>query len=443
MGVGVESIVATSEPQARSARRRIVLTTFGSLGDLYPYLAVAQGLKSRGHEAIIATTPLYQERIEARGIGFRAVRPEGPDITADQEIVRRIMHQRKGPEILIREIMMPALRDSYEDLLAATQGADLLVSHVLTYSARLIADRTGIPWVSTYLQPLGFFSCFDPPVLPPAPFLARLRFLGPRFHRALFGLAKWSCRSWAEPWRRLRTEIGLAPISENPLFEGLYSPTRVLCMFSQWFAAKQPDWPSKSVLTGFAFPDPHAGVGMPAEVSRFLEAGPPPLVFTLGSSGIFDTGPFYEHAIASAQRLGERAILVVGDPLARRPDSVPEGILVCDYVPFAELFPHASVVVHAGGVGTMALAMRAGRPQLLMPCAHDQFDNAARATRLGIARTISRRRYRPRAIAAELQRLRDDSGYVARAASLGEKISSEDGVRTACDALEELLPARC
>jgi rhamnosyltransferase subunit B len=438
----VETLDSTSYPNARSSRRRIVLTTFGSLGDLYPYLAVAQGLQARGHEAIIATTSHYQERIEARGIGFRAVRPEGPDLSTGQETVRRVMHQRKGPEYLIRQIMMPVVRDSYHDLLAATEAADLLVSHVLTYAARLVADKTGIPWVSTYLQPLGFFSCFDPPVLPPAPFLAHLRLLGPRFHRALFGLAKWSCRSWAEPWRQLRAEIGLAPVSEYPLFEGLYSPTRVLCMFSQWFAAKQPDWPSKSVITGFAFPERQAGVVMPAEVSRFLEAGPPPLVFTLGSSGIFDTGPFYEYAIAAAQLLGERAILVVGDPAAERPDSVPDRILVCDYVPFADLFPHASAIVHAGGVGTMGLAMHAGRPQLIMPCAHDQFDNAARVTRLGIARTISRRRYKPRAVAAELRCLRDDPGYAARAALLGEKIRTEDGVRAACEALEELSPAR-
>ena len=118
---------------------------------------------------------------------------------------------------------MPALRESYEDVLAAAQEADLLVSHVLTYATRLVAEKKGIPWASGFLQPLGFFSAYDPPVLPQVPSLSKLRFLGPAFHRPLFWLAKRSCRSWSEGWHCLRAEIGLPPTSDNPLFEGLYS----------------------------------------------------------------------------------------------------------------------------------------------------------------------------------------------------------------------------
>ena len=125
-----------------SPGRRIVLTTFGSLGDLHPYIALALGLQARGHEAIIATTRHYQQRIEARGIGFHAVRPDGPNLDADRDAMRRIMDSRKGTEFVVRELLMPVLRESYEDLLAATDGADLLVSHVLTYAARLVAEKT-------------------------------------------------------------------------------------------------------------------------------------------------------------------------------------------------------------------------------------------------------------------------------------------------------------
>src|SRR5205085_815485 len=101
-----------------------------------------------------------------------------------------------------------------------------------------------------------------------------------------------------------------------------------------------------------------------------------------------DAGPFYEHSAAAAKLLGRRAVLVVGKDTGNRPASLPDGVAAFDYVPFAGLFPRATAIVHAGGIGTTGLAMRSGRPMLVMPYAHDQFDNAARATRLGIARTI-------------------------------------------------------
>ena len=69
----MQPVVLADGPDVRPARRRIVLTTFGSLGDLYPYMAVALGLKVRGHHVVIATTSRYRQRIESRGIDFSAV----------------------------------------------------------------------------------------------------------------------------------------------------------------------------------------------------------------------------------------------------------------------------------------------------------------------------------------------------------------------------------
>jgi UDP:flavonoid glycosyltransferase YjiC (YdhE family) len=431
--------MTTSEPKTRQTGRRIVLTAFGSLGDLHPYIAVALGLQGRGHEVVIATTRHYQKRIEARGIGFHAVRPDGPDLNVDHEEIRRIMDSRKGSEYVIHELLMPALKESYEDAQAAAQGADLLVSHVLTYATRLVAEKKGIPWAASFLQPLGFLSAYDPPVLPQIPVLSKLRFLGPAFHSLLFGLAKRSCRSWCEPWHRLRAQIGLPPTSENPLFEGHYSPSLVLAMFSALFACKQPDWPPQTVVSGFPISDQGDEVGMSAELVRFLDGGPPPIVFTLGSSGVADAGPFFEHSTAAAKLLGRRAVLIVGKEMDNGLASLPDGVAAFDYVPFSELFPRAAAIVHAGGIGTTALAMRAGRPMLVMPCAHDQFDNAARVTRLGIARAIPRRRYNPTRVAAELRHLFDIPEYSERASGIGERVRREDGVRAACDALEELL----
>jgi UDP:flavonoid glycosyltransferase YjiC (YdhE family) len=435
--------VIAAEPVARIKKRRIVLTAFGSLGDLHPYIAIALGLQARGHEAVIATSGSYRHKVEALGIGFRAVRPDHPDGETGTDLIRRIMDRRTGSEFVIREVMMSALRESYHDTLAAAEGADLLVSHKLTFTTRLVAEQKAIPWASTFLQPLGFFSVYDPPVLPQAPLWARLRFLGPVFHRPLFWCGKRSVRSWSQPWDRLRAEIGLPPTSDSPLFEGQYSPLLVLALFSKALAKQQPDWPPQTVLTGFPFYDRDGEEGTPPELLRFLDAGPPPLVFTLGSSAVVDAGPFYEHSVAAAKRLGRRAVLLVGKDPRNRPTSLPDGMVAFAYAPYSELFPRAAAIVHPGGIGPTAQAMRSGRPMLVMPYAHDQPDNSERLRRLGIARTISRHRYNPARAAIELHHLLDNPRYSQRAATVGAQVRQEHGTKVACDALETLLQGPC
>lgn len=422
-------------------KKRIVLTTFGSLGDLHPYIALALGLQSRGHEAVIATSPFYRQKIKTLGIGFRPVRPDHPDLDANPDLVKRLMDPRRGTECVVREMVMPVLRQSYEDTLAATEGADLLVSHTLTFTTRLVAEKTGIPWASTMLQPIGFLSVYDPPVLPPAPFLSKFRFLGPTFHRLLFGFGKRSVRSWCDPWHHLRAEIGLPPVSDNPLFEGQHSPALVMALFSKVFAERQPDWPPQTIITGFPFYDQDGEEELPPDLACFLDAGPVPIVFTLGSSAVLDAGSFYEYSAAAAKMLGRRAVLLIGKGTDNRPASLPEGVVAFDYAPFSSLFPRAAAIVHQGGIGTTAQAIRSGRPMLVMPYAHDQPDNAERLVRLGVARTISRQRYTPERAAAELRHLLDNPVYSERAAVVGKQVQQKDGVRAACDALESLLVA--
>jgi rhamnosyltransferase subunit B len=419
--------------------RRIVLTTFGSLGDLHPYIAIALGLQARGHEAVIATSAYYHQKIESLGIGFRPVRPDFPDVEKFPDVVKRIMDLRTGGKYVIRELVIPALRESYEDTLAAAEGADLLVSHILTFTTRLVAEKKNLPWASTCLQPFALFSAFDPPVLPPAQFLSRIRIFGPSFHRFLFWCVRQAVKSWCAPWHRLRAEIGLPPTSDHPLFEGGHSPLLVLGLFSKLLAEPQPDWPPQMIQCGFPFYDQDGEAGLSAELRHFLDSGPAPLVFTLGSSAVLDAGQFYDQSAVAAKLLGHRAVLLVGKNTPNRPASLAEDVVAFDYAPYSELFPRAAAIVHQGGVGTTAQAMRSGRPMLVMPYAHDQPDNAARVTRLGIARSIPRRRYTPERAATELHALLDDPGYAQRAGEIGEQVRQEDGVRNSCDALETLL----
>jgi UDP:flavonoid glycosyltransferase YjiC (YdhE family) len=156
---------------------------------------------------------------------------------------------------------------------------------------------------------------------------------------------------------------------------------------------------------------------------------------------VFDAGRFFLESAEAAAQLNRRAVLLVGFDAANVPTvALPPGVIAVDYAPFSELFPHAAAIVHQGGVGTTGQVMRSGRPALVMPYSHDQPDNAARAARLGIARVIDREQYRAARAVSEIRALLDDPGYASRAAAIGARVATEDGIRTAADALERLAP---
>ena len=431
---------AMTPPPHCSGGKRILLATWGSFGDLHPYIGLARGLRERGHTPVLATSEIYREKVEGEGILFHPIRPEMSPDADTRELVKRIMDPKRGTQVVFGEIIGPHVRAQYEDLAAASEGADLLVSHILTPGIRMVAELTGRPWVSTYLQPMVFVSAYDPPVPPQAPGFAKLYRLGPGISRQLVGLGKQSVRPLVEPIHALRRELGLPEVG-HAIFEGGVSPYLNLALFSRELGPPQPDWPAHTVVTGFPFYDRlSAGEGMPEPLARFLDDGPPPIVFTLGTSAVMLATDFYQTSIAAARSLGRRAVLLVGrEELHALPNPLPEGIFACAYAPHGELFPRAAAVVHQCGVGTTGQAMRSGRPELAVPFAHDQPDNAHRITRLGIARTLSVPAYTPKRAAAELRQLLDDPRYAERAAAVGERVRTEDGIGTACSAIEELL----
>jgi UDP:flavonoid glycosyltransferase YjiC (YdhE family) len=439
----VESVHPTTEPPARPRGARIVVASFGSLGDLHPYIAIALGLKARGQDVIVATGECYRKKIEALGLGFRPVRPDS-DWVANPDVMRRIMHPRWGLARVIREVWLPVLRETYEDTMAATEGADLFLAMQGNYASSLVAEKRRIPWASSIHVPIGLASAYDPPTLPGLADLSKwCRPLGPAFWLPLKRFLQWVTRGWAKPWYRLRAEIGLPPEKSLSPLADVHSPILHLALFSKRLADKQRDWPPQTVLAGFPWYDgPEAG--LPPKVARFLEEGSPPIVFTLGTAVSEDplAPEYFRESAAAATLLGRRAILILNEP-RNRPPTLPAGVAAFDYARFSELFPRAAVIVHHGGIGTTGLAMRSGRPMLVMPCAWDQPDNAERAVRLGVARTISRRRYTASRVAAELRRLLDEPSYSRRAKELGEQVQAEDGVQVACDALLRMLEPSC
>ena len=419
---------------------RIVLSNIGTFGDTNPLIAIALELKRRGHVPVMALPAVYDAKIRPLGLEFHAVRPDiDPTNTV---LVEMIYDVAKGTEHGLRDFLFPVLRQTYDDLLdAATQPerADLLLLGELNYAGPIVAEMTGIPWASYVLAPLSFFSAFDPPVLPMYPRLARADRTVPGLGRVIRRLARFVSRKWAEPVYELRRELGL-PKGANPLFDAKHSPNLVLALFSRVLGTEQKDWPENTRITGFCYYDADAGNGkLPPELEKFLDEGPAPVVFTLGSAAVLAAGKFYEFSARAAIKLGIRAVLLIGsDPRNRPRTELPDSICVAEYAPYSALFSRSAMVVHQGGVGTTAQCLHAGKPMLIMPYSHDQPDNGRRMRRLKVARVIQKSNYTPLRVARRLKAMLAEPRFLRRAQSVAQQLKHEDGVKTACDALEQL-----
>lgn len=415
---------------------RIILNTFGSFGDIHPYMALAMELQRRGHTPVVATMQIYREKIEGAGLEFAPMRPDIPQPKEqDTELIEKIMEPRTGPRFLMEELVFPAVRDSYEDLLKAVAGADLLVTHPAAPAGPLVGRKTGMPWISTVLAPFSFISAYDPPVPPYWQWTRRLSLLGPGVMRFLLGLSKGMYKARAVT--EFRDELGLED-KGNPMFEGQHSPALVLALFSKVFAQPQPDWPPQTEVTGFCFYDGNREAQVPDELIRFLDSGAPPIVFTLGSSAVWVARDFFRESIEAARGVGRRAVLLIGDE-RNLPPSIPEGVIAVDYVPYQALLPRACVVVHHGGVGTTSHALLAGVPSLIVPFAFDQSDNAEHARRLGTSRTLYRNDYFAPRVTNELNELLRQPFYTRRALEISSQLKQENGPARAADLIEQML----
>ena len=414
--------------------KRIVIAAFGSLGDLHPFLAIAAELQHRGHTPVLATAQFYRERIEELGFEFA---PVGPSVSPqDPALVHRLMRTVRGPEYLFRKVFLPHVAEMYAQLERICANADLLVAGEMVLIARSLAEKTGIPWVSVLLSPISFLSAHDPSILPGVLFTQTVRSWPTIFHRAFLKLPSAIFRQWSKPLLDLRKSLNL-PDDPDALRTGKFQANRVLAMFSPTFASPQPDWPDNTLQTGFAF---HEQPRTPEQeetqkrIDNFLASGPPPFVFTLGSAAVHAAGDFFPISARAAHRLGVRAVLV-GDP---RGLSSPT-ILTVPYADYSRLFPHAAAIVHQGGIGTTAEALRAGRPQVVVAFNFDQPDNAARIERLGVGIQQSRRSWKPRQAHYSLLRLMRDNSFTERARQISKQIRTEDGTTAAANTIEALL----
>lgn len=427
---------------------RIVIATAGSYGDLFPYLALAQGLQRRGHTPVLAATSYYADKVAAAGIEFAPIRPDVSELGDFAEVMRKSNDPQRGTEFVIRKLAIPSLRAAYEDFTAVARHADLVMSQQLALAAPIAATKLGVPWVATALSPISFGSMADPSVIAQGPWLHPVQLAAPWLGRGVMAIMRRVAAGWSKPIHEFRREVGVPPVQGEPLLEGQFSPYLNLAHFSPRFTSPAADWPARTRVTGFMFYDAHDDTTEDlteprARLAEFVARQGEPVVFGLGSTAVYDAGTFYADGIRAARAVGRPAVLLTGRDPANQPKSLlGEDTLVVEYMPYADVFPHAAVTVHHGGIGTLAQALRAGKPTLVVPYTHDQPDNAYRVQKMGVAASVPRTRFSADRCAAALRQLLDDPAVTLRAQAVGAAIRGEDGVAAACDALEDLLRAQ-
>jgi MGT family glycosyltransferase len=417
---------------------RIVFAAFGSLGDLHPLIAVARAMAARGHHAIVATHGGHRERVERAGLRFAPMRPDLTQFGDPREVMRRAMDSVHGTAYVLNRLTLPFVRATTEDVLAAAQGADALVHGALVLGASSVGERLGIPWIPVVMQPAAMISALDPPHVG----LFRwtiTRPIRPALARLMWSVARAATSPLFAEVGRLRRAWGLPPLARHPVLEIPREAACVLALYSRHLAPPASDWPPNARITGFPFHDEGA---FPDTLRAFLDAGEPPVVFTLGSSAVMAAGDFYRHAAHAAGALGVRSVLLVGDTPDRLPDPLPPGSIVAPYAPYAPLLARSRAVVHQAGIGTTGQVLRAGRPSLMVPFSHDQPDNARRVADLGAGRVLPRARLTAATLRASLEALLADRAIHETAERLGRAVRAERGADEAADAIEAVLAGR-
>jgi len=431
--------------QNQARPRRIVIATWGSLGDLHPYLSIACELRRRGHQVLVATNTPYRSKVQSLDLEFRALGPEVPEGPAARAIIERAMHPWRGSQWLFESFLDPYARRGFDELDAACEGADFLLAHAIVLAAPLVAHRRGLKWTAGVLSPISLWSRHDAPTAP-LPFNGRT----PNASRvgALWGqiskpLARELTRSWFRHFDALRVEMGLST-RPHPLFDLMFADG-ALALFSRQLGRPQADWPRPTVQCG-APALQQAQVLEEPEWHGWIEAGASPIVWTLGSTAVHIARDFWRHAFHAGREMhlsrGLRSLFLAGGgSYWRLPTPPREWGLVAGYAPFEALFPLARIIVHQGGVGTTQAAMKSGAPQLIVPWAQDQPDNAARIVARGLGLSLHRARFDAGSAIQVLSALADNPKYLPRARDIARLMQQQEPhpAARAADAVEARL----
>jgi UDP:flavonoid glycosyltransferase YjiC (YdhE family) len=393
-------------------------------------------MKRRGHRVILITSAHFREVTERAGVEFESLDAAGEyeRVAANPNLWRPI----EGLKVLAAEGSR-TLKGAYEAIERLNvPGKTVVVASTLGFGARIAQEKLSIPTVTLHMQPIIVRSVEAPPVGPDGRSIDIL----PRWMRRL---VLWLLdvflvdRYLGAPVNVFRREKGLPPV-KRILKEWMNSPDLVLCMFPDWFAPRRSDWPAQAKLVGFPLYDAADASDAAPGLDEFLDSGPPPVVFTFGTA-MHSCREVMAASVEACRDGGFRGVLVTSD-LNMVPNVLPPGIKYVPFAPFGRLFARAAAVVHHGGMGTLSQALADGCPQIVVPFAFDQPDNAARVKRLGVGDSIKPAKYRPETVVRMLKELTESESVRASCRAAADRIRNENGLAAAAAAIEELVTPR-
>ncbi len=412
---------------------RIIVATVGTTGDIAPFIVLAQTLMARGHRVLMLAPALHASAVQTAGLPYRAVGTceemqsalENPDL----------WHERKGWEVIWRSALphLGAIRQAIQEVPERQPCA--VLSHPLLAPAASLARsaRPDLRIAVAYLAPSNLFSVHDATSLGSLTIPAWVPL---KVRRAL-----WRA---VHSWLNARTLPGLnakrahcrLPAVADFVEHMLQTPDVSLGLFPEWFARAQVDWPRPYVAAGTIFSDARA-VMMPPDLERFLDAGEPPIVFTAGT-GNLHAARFFKIALQTLGEIERRGIFVTNHR-DQIPCPLPPHVMWLAHAPFSMLLRRAAAIVHHGGIGTTAEAMRAGIAQLIVPHAFDQFDNAHRARRCAGASIVLAKRLSVRRLRSALTRLLTSPTVALACREAEQRMASAPALETVIDRVEAAL----
>jgi sterol 3beta-glucosyltransferase len=417
----------------------ITLLTVGTRGDVQPYVALGLGLKEAGHDIRVATHEVFKELILGNGLEFAPLTVDIQAVMAGPDGQRWVESGENQIRFVLRMIRLayPTLWQMLDDSWIACQGTEAILYSTFAIAGYSIAEALGIPSFAAPLQPLTRTRAFPIMMSLPETFslggtLNRLSYLiGEQF---LWQPFRRAINRWR--WERL----GLHPIPFRGPFGLLYRERYPwIYGFSPSVIPRPPDWPDWVHVSGYWFLELREDWSPPGRVLDFLAAGPPPVCIGFGSMIDRDQAELMNIAVQSLDQTRQRAILLTGWG-GMEEIALSQDVLVLESIPHEWLFPRMAAVVHHGGAGTTAAALRSGVPSIVTPFFADQPFWGQVVARLGVGpEPIIRRKLTIERLAEAIRIATGDEGVKGRAKALGERIRAENGVEKAVQIVEGYL----
>ena len=406
----------------------ITVNTFGTRGDVQPYIALALGLQAAGHKLRIATHAVFGDFVREHGLEVYPL-----DVDPRQVLLTQAVAELGNNTFRIsrwmEEHFRPGLADLFRATLEAARDADLLVNSSLSFAGWHVAEKLGIPGIAAYLQPFTPTGDFPSTAAPIPPRWLPLKGL---YNYASTKLSNQFFFRLLLPLTNVcREEVLDLP----PLGMGYYwkidapsAPVPMLYGFSPAVIPRPKSWGTYQQIAGYWFLDLSQGYQPPPELLSFLDSGTKPVYIGFGSMVDHEREEMTRLVVEALAAAGQRGILLGGWSELGGVD-LPDTILRVDYVPHDWLFPRVAAVVHHGGAGTTAAGLRAGVPSVIVPFFGDQPFWGWRVHELGAGpRWLPRQKLTAVSLAAAIRQAVGDETIRRRAADLGARIRAEDGV---------------